>query len=154
MLVREVTESGEKERIARLVLEALPDWFGIAESRENYIRECADLVFFAAFDEELPVGFVCLKETGKDTAELSVMGVRKEYHGKGIGTELFRKARERAVRSGYSFLQVKTVRMGEYPEYDDTNRFYISLGFREFEVFPSLWDENNPCQVYVMSIRP
>ena len=36
---------------------------------------------------------------------------------------------------------------------NDTNRFYLALGFREFEVFPMLWDEANPCQVYVMSLR-
>ena len=30
---------------------------------------------------------------------------------------------------------------------------YLALGFREFEVFPTLWDEWNPCQVYVMSLE-
>jgi hypothetical protein len=42
--------------------------------------------------------------------------------------------------------------MGRYREYDETNLFYMSLGFKEFEVIPDLWDENNPCQIYVMSI--
>jgi len=27
------------------------------------------------------------------------------------------------------------------------------MGFKEFEVFPSLWDEDNPCQIYVMSLK-
>ena len=80
------------------------------------------------------------------------MGVLKEFHRKGIGRELFRRAREEAVEQGYSFIQVKTVQMGKYKEYDRTNRFYLSLGFKEFEVFPTLWDERNPCQVYAMSI--
>ena len=53
---------------------------------------------------------------------------------------------------GYSFIQVKTVQMGKYKSYDDTNRFYISIGFKEFEVFPTLWDKWNPCQIYVMGI--
>jgi len=43
--------------------------------------------------------------------------------------------------------------MGRYDIYDDTNRFYLSLGFRELEVFPTLWDEGNPCQVYIMAIE-
>ena len=55
--------------------------------------------------------------------------------------------------NGYSFIQVKTVQMGKYEDYDNTNMFYLSLGFKEFEVFPTLWDEWNPCQVYVMSIK-
>lgn len=48
--------------------------------------------------------------------------------------------------------RLKTVKMGMYKDYDCTNRFYISLGFKEFEVLNSLWDENNPCQIYVMGI--
>ena len=81
------------------------------------------------------------------------MGVLQEYHRKGTGRALFEKAKEAAVRMGYSFMQVKTVQMGRYEDYDRTNRFYLSLGFKEFEVFPLLWDEWNPCQIYVMSLR-
>ncbi len=66
---------------------------------------------------------------------------------------LFATAKRRAKELGYSFLQVKTVQMGKYPEYDATNRFYLALGFCEFEVFPTLWDEWNPCQIYVMSLK-
>ena len=152
-MIREIQEPAEKQKITRTILEALPDWFGIEESREGYIKESANLPFFAAFDGEKPIGFLCLKETGKETVELCVMGVLQEYHRKGIGRALFEKAKEAAVRMGYSFMQVKTVQMGRYEDYDRTNRFYLSLGFKEFEVFPLLWDEWNPCQIYVMSLR-
>ena len=153
MDIRTVTGAVEKQRITRLILEALPDWFGIPESRENYIRECAGLPYFAAFDGDRPIGFICLKETGKDTVELCVMGVLQEYHRQGVGRQLFSKAKETAKQLGYSFLQVKTVQMGKYDDYDATNRFYLSLGFKEFEVFPLLWDEWNPCQVYIMYLK-
>lgn len=147
-----VEEVTEKQRISRTILEALPDWFGIPESREQYIKESEGQPFFAAYDSEKPIGFLCLKKTGKDTVELSVMGVLKEHHRKGVGRKLFERARDMAKRSGYSFIQVKTVQMGRYADYDATNRFYLSLGFKEFEVFPTLWDEWNPCQVYVMAL--
>ena len=153
MRIKEITGSTKKELIARSILEDLTDWFGIPESREAYIQECGCQQLFAAYDEDFPIGFICLKETGKDTAELSVLGVLKEYHRKGVGRELFFKAKEAATRKGYSFLQVKTVKMGVYKDYDDTNRFYLALGFKEFEVIPSLWDKNNPCQIYVMSLK-
>lgn len=152
MTIKEVTDPVEKQSIVRLVLEALPDWFAIPESREAYIRESKNQLLHAAYDEGHPVGFICLKETGKDTVELSVLGVLKEYHRQGIGRDLFLKAKAAAVGEGYSFLQVKTVKMGVYEDYDNTNRFYLALGFKEFEVFPLLWDENNPCQIYVMSL--
>ena len=152
-MIRTVDDASEKRRIAREILEALPEWFGISEARENYILESADETMVASFDRDTPNGFLCLKETGKDTVELAVMGVRKEYHRKGIGTKLFEAAKEIAVERGYAFLQVKTVQMGRYEEYDRTNRFYLALGFKEFEVFPTLWDAHNPCQIYVMSIE-
>ena len=34
-----------------------------------------------------------------------------------------------------------------------TNFFYVACGFKELEVFPLYWDEANPCQVYVMSLK-
>ena len=108
--------------------------------------------FFCAYDGNRAVGFLYLKETGRHTLELAVMGVLQTYHRQGIGKMLFTEARIEAKRLGYSFLQVKTVQMGRYAIYDDTNRFYISMGFKELEVFPSLWDACNPCQVYIMAI--
>ena len=81
------------------------------------------------------------------------MGVLKPYHRQGVGRALFAEAKKRASLNGYSFIQVKTVQMGCYDEYDRTNLFYKSLGFKEFEVFPTLWDEANPCQIYVMGIK-
>ena len=152
-MLQTIIDTAEKRKIARRILEALPEWFGIPEARENYIRESADEIMVASFDNDTPNGFLCLKETGRETVELAVMGVLKEYHRKGIGTKLFEAAKQIAVERGYSFMQVKTVQMGRYAEYDRTNRFYLALGFKEFEVIPTLWDECNPCQIYVMSLR-
>ena len=153
LMIRTVNDSADKCTIARLILESLTDWFGIPEARENYIRESAGEFMIASFENGTPNGFLCLKETGKDTVEIAVMGVLKEYHRKGIGTRLFEAAMRIAAEQGFSFLQVKTVQMGRYEEYDRTNLFYQSCGFKEFEVFPSLWDEHNPCQIYVRSVR-
>ena len=151
-MIQQIYDKNEKRQIARHVLEALTDWFGVSESREKYIEDSADLMFFAAIEDSAPVGFLCLKETGKDTVELAVMGVLKEYHRHGVGRGLVDAAKNSAREKGYSFLQVKTVQMGKYEDYDQTNLFYQSMGFKEFEVFPMLWDEANPCQVYVMAL--
>jgi len=152
MEIRQITDDSKKQNVTRLVLEALPEWFGIPEAREKYIAESINQIFFCAFESDKPVGFLYLKETGKDTVELYVMGVLREFHRKGIGRELFTRAKETASEHGYSFIQVKTVQIGKYEEYDRTNKFYLSLGFKEFEVFPTLWDEWNPCQIYIMSL--
>ena len=152
MRIQMLDDRQEKQRVARVILEALLEWFGIPEARENYIRESVDEIMLVSSEGGEPDGFLCLKETGRDTLELAVMGVLKEYHRQGVGTALVQAAKRIARERGYSFLQVKTVQMGRYPEYDATNRFYLSLGFKEFEVFPTLWDEWNPCQIYVMSV--
>ena len=152
MNIVEIKEALEKKNIARYILEKLPDWFAIPEAREEYIQDSVDKLFFCAYKGDNPVGFLYLKQTGKDTVELAVMGVLKEYHRKGIGKALFESAKKVICEMGYSFIQVKTVQMGRYEDYDKTNRFYIALGFKEFEVFPTLWDENNPCQIYVMGV--
>ena len=153
MKIEQIEHADTKQTIARQILETLPEWFGLEDARESYIRESAGQTFFAAFDAERAVGFLCLKETGRDTLELSVMGVLKAYHRRGIGKALVVSGKTFATESGYSFLQVKTVQMGRYEVYDRTNRFYLSLGFKELEVFPTLWDAWNPCQVYILSLQ-
>lgn len=151
MLVR-IIDKNEKQKIAKQILEALPEWFEVEEGREEYIAGCVDWIFIADKEDDSYAGFLCLKETGNATVELAVMGVRKDYHRKGIGKQLVEKAKEIAREEGYSFMQVKTVQLGKYEDYDKTNLFYIACGFKEFEVFPLLWDEANPCQIYVMAL--
>lgn len=152
MIIKHINCDEMKESITKCILEQLPEWFGIPEAVEAYISDSSGKPFFCAFDGHKPVGFLYLKETGRHTVELAVMGVLREHHRQGIGRKLFEEAAEKAREMGYSFMQVKTVQMGRYDIYDDTNRFYLSLGFRELEVFPALWDERNPCQIYIMSI--
>ena len=152
-MIRFIDDKDEKRKISREVLEALKEWFEVDESREQFIRESADQPFWAAFEKDVPAGFLCLKETGKETMELAVMGVKKEFHRHGVGRRLFAASKDYAAMKGYSFIQVKTVESGMYPDYDITNEFYKSLGFKEFEVFKEYWDEANPCQIYVMSLK-
>lgn len=152
MKIIQLTNEEEKKHVTQMILEALPEWFGIPESREEYINESVNKIFFCAYDNNRPVGFLYFKETGNATIELHVMGILKEFHRHGIGRKLFENAKKAATEAGYSFMQVKTVQMGKYKEYDKTNQFYISLGFKEFEVFPTLWDEWNPCQIYLMAL--
>ncbi len=151
--VKMIEAPGERERIARTVLEALTDWFGVAEAREAYIRDSRDLICFAAYADSQPVGFLCLKETGRETVELAVMGVLEEHHRHGVGRTLVQAAKSHAIELGYALMQVKTVAMGRYADYDETNRFYQAMGFMELEVIPAVWGEKNPCQIYVMPLN-
>jgi GNAT superfamily N-acetyltransferase len=152
MEIIEIKDDEKKKEISRTILESLTEWFEVTESREGYISDSPGKIFFAAYDGEKLVGFLYLKETGDATMELAVMGVLKEFHSQGVGRKLFESARKAAADAGYSFIQVKTVKMGMYEDYDRTNRAYIAWGFKEFEVFPEYWDAANPCQIYVMAL--
>lgn len=151
-MVRFITDKKEKEEIATLILNQLPEWFGIPESTQEYISNSREMPFWAYIEEE-PIGFIVLKETSKYTAEIYVMGVLKKNHQNGIGTALFQEFRDYAKENGYEYLQVKTVQKGHYEEYDITNCFYEKMGFRELECLPTLWDEWNPCQIYIRTVR-
>lgn len=148
-MIRPICDPAEKEAIAAAILQALPEWFGLPDSTAEYIVQSRSMPFWAAFQGETAVGFAALKETSPDTGEIYVMGVRPDCHRAGVGKALFQALETGARERGYSYLQVKTVRMGAYECYDRTNRFYQAMGFKELECFPALWDPWNPCQVYV-----
>ena len=151
-MVQFITDKKEKEEIGRAILTQLPEWFGLPDSTNEYITQSKEMPFFTYFENETPVGFITLKETSKFSAEIYVMGVLKEYHRKRIGYQLWEVFLQYAKENGYEYVQVKTVKKGCYKEYDITNAFYEKLGFRELECLPTLWDEWNPCQIYVKYI--
>lgn len=151
-MIVSVSDPKEKERISTLILNGLPEWFGLPDSTQSYIQNSRSMPFWAFVEESQPKGFIALKETSASSAELYVMGVLKERHRRGIGTALWDSFLCYAREKGYEYVQVKTVQMGHYAEYDKTNLFYQHLGFKELEVLPTLWDPWNPCQIYVKYI--
>lgn len=148
-----VENPAEKAEISAHILHALPDWFGLPDSTQKYIDDSRNMPFFAAVREGQAVGFAALKETSPCAGEIYVMGVLPEYHRSGIGQQLFAAIRAEAIARGYRLLQVKTVQTGHYEEYDRTNAFYRRMGFLPLECLPTLWDEWNPCQVYVLPLQ-
>ncbi|HHX23572.1 MAG: GNAT family N-acetyltransferase [Clostridia bacterium] len=153
MVIKEIKDEQEKKEISRSVLESLPNWFGIQEATENYIRESSKMPFFVALDESKVLGFVAIKENTPYTAEVYVMGVIPDSHNQGIGTSLMNKIVQWAKEKGYEFLQVKTLDES-HPDkyYAKTRRFYTSVGFRPLECLPELWGRDNPCLIMIRHI--
>lgn len=147
--IKEIEEKLEKEKIAREVLNDLPEWFGMPESTENYIRDSQDKPCLACYINCEIGGFIVLNATSKDCADIFVMGIKKKFHRLGVGSVLNEEYESMARKLGYTYSQVKTVKMGHYKEYDITNKFYLAMGYKELECFPTLWDEWNPCQIYI-----
>ena len=147
--IKEVIDKKEKEEISKEVLYDLPEWFGLPESTENYIIDSQDKPLLACYVNDEVAGYIVLNATSKDCADIFVMGVKKKFHRMGIGLKLNNAFESLAKKLGYTYSQVKTVKTGCYKEYDITNKFYIAMGYKELECFPTLWDEWNPCQIYI-----
>ena len=150
MTVVEVEDPGERSRIAELVLRELPEWFGIDEATQSYIDAAATLTTFAVGD----AGFLCLKRHFPETAEIFVLGVRRDAHRQGIGRSLVRAAEAWCAANGVDYLQVKTLaHTKDDANYARTRAFYDAVGFTPLEIFPELWDPRNPALQLVKRVE-
>ena len=144
--IREVNDPNEKSSLCERILRALPDWFGNEAPIVDYTQKVQGMPFFAACDGEHAVGFVALKVHNPYTCEVCVMGVLSGYHRQGAGRALIGRCVDYCRENGHEFLTVKTLDSSREDEgYARTREFYHAMGFRPLEVFPLLWDANNPC---------
>lgn len=141
----------EKKAIRHILL-ALPEWFGLPDSLEDYVKESRELPVLGCYDAENLLGFITLKPTSKETIELYVLGVLPNYHRQGIGKRMIKEAVTYAKAHGYTYMQVKTLApQAKDDSYLKTYAFYRSLQFMDVEVLP-LWDEWNPCLLMICKI--
>ena len=151
-VIEEVKSEDQKMAVVAEILRDLPEWFGIPESTQAYIEGAKDLRVWATYQESDVVGFISLSYSSEDCAEIDCLGMKKSFQGQGIGRELITTIEREAVKQ-VDYLQVKTVAEGSNKDYDRTNVFYRSLGFKKLEIFPQLWDLKNPCQILIKKIN-
>lgn len=128
------------------ILRALPDWFGIEEATRQYVADTAVLPTFLAISNNQTIGFLTLKQHTPYAAEVHVMGILSAWHRQGVGRALLAASEAHLREIGVEFLQVKTL-SAKHPDdgYGRTRQFYLAMGFRPLEEFPTLWGEANPC---------
>jgi len=149
--IMEIYSPEEKSTICEKTLRALPEWFGNRAAIVDYTAQVRDMPFYTALIHGQEAGFVAVKKHNEYTAEVCVMGVRKEFHRQGIGRMLIERTIELCRERGIEFVTVKTLDASrEDAGYANTRRFYYSMGFRPLEVFPKHWDEANPCLFMAM----
>ena len=141
MNVRAIEDPGARSDLCRSVLEELPEWFGIAESVRQYVREVAELPTFAVGRD----AFLSLKLHTEAAAEIYVMGVRPDKQGHGAGSALVHAVEAFLRARGVEYLQVKTLGPSHpSTHYAKTRRFYEARGFRPLEELTGVWNEENP----------
>lgn len=146
-------DSEEKSRIAGVILQQLPQWFGILEAIDWYVEASQHLPMLVAYANQTPVGFLCLDETSSQTMEIIVMGILPQFHRQGIGRQLILEAQAWLKVQSYTYLQVKTL-ADSHPDvnYALTRHFYHSMGFVDVEVFEKLWGTENPALQMILKV--
>ena len=138
-----------EERACETILRSLPEWFGIEEAIVRYV---GDLGWAETYVTEVTgqiVGFLALRQHNPYCAEIHVMAVLGEHHGRGVGRLLIDHAETVLRCRSVEYLQVKTLGPSRPNEpYASTREFYMHFGFRPLEE-TSLWGPVNPCLIMV-----
>ncbi|MBI4558669.1 MAG: GNAT family N-acetyltransferase [Candidatus Hydrogenedentes bacterium] len=128
---RPIQEQDYREILA--VAEALPEWFD-ADARGRAIP--ADLRHqhgFVALSGGQVVGFITLF-LAEGRLNIGWLGVRPDFHRKGIGSRLLDCAEEFAKHHGLTEIATYTLGDGvDYKPYEATRRFYFSRGFKTYQ---------------------
>jgi len=128
------------------ILRSLPKWFGIESTLLEYIERIEELPTVLAMHEDQAIGFMSVEQHFPSSSELHVLGIRPEWHRKGVGRRLLEAAEAHARRTGARFLQVKTLSpRRECPYYSRTRLWYQAMGFTPLTELLTLWDEDTPC---------
>ena len=136
------------------ILRSLPQWFGMESALAQYMMDIETMPTFAANVQETVVGFLTVKQHNEHAAELYVMGIRPEFHRRGIGRRLVGRAEAYLKQNGVEFLQMKALGPSRRNEaYERTRTFYAALGFRSLEEFKHLWSSENPCLIMVKYLK-
>ena len=130
------------------ILKALPEWFGIPASNEEYIRNLPWLTTFVARLRGVVVGFVALEQQFPESAENHVLAVHPDHHRQGIGRALLAHSERWLCSRGVEMLHVKTLGPSDpYPPYANTRAFYAAWGFRPLFETTALWGPENPALI-------
>ena len=153
MKIFKINEKSTKQKIAKDILNSLPEWFGIESAILEYVDAVADLDFFAASDDKEFIGFITVKFLFNNVANLHVLGIKEKYHNKGIGTKLFNEAEKLAKEFKCEYITVYTLSPSARSEpYLKTIKFYKSLGFTSLYESNRIWDKHNPFLLMVKYI--
>lgn len=152
MKIEILDDPNEKSRTCERILRALPEWFAIEASLLQYVEDVKTRETWVAYDRQA-VGFLSVTRHFPESAEIHVMGVLPEHHGRKIGSHLVQAVAEKLAADGARFLTVKTLSEARVDaNYARTRAFYLATGFSPVEEFKTLWSPGNPCLFLVKTL--
>ncbi len=98
------------------------------------------VTFFAAWEDESPVGIGALLELDRDSGEIKSMHTAEAARGRGVARRLLTHIVAEAERRGYRSLSLET---GSEAAYDAARQLYLSHGFRPCPPFAGYQPDPN-----------
>lgn len=139
------------------VLGQLPDYF-TPDTHDQLRRGFEAAEAWVAVDAgDGVVGFVVVERRFEATAEITFAAVRRDHHGRGLGTALVDRALGALARDGVAVVEVKTLDASAgYPPYEATRAFWARRGFRQIDRIDPLpgWPPGNPAALYAAALAP
>ena len=127
----------------RTLLGALPTWFGIPESNDEYVAFVEANPSWTAISGDGTVVGLLAPARHAQSAEIHLIAVHPEWHRRGVGRLLVEAFERAAIADGVPLAQVKTLGPSHPDEgYAHTRRFYEAMGYLQLEEFHDLWPEN------------
>ena len=152
--IREIGDNNKKTEYTNLILRKSPEWFGNEKGIQEYVNSVHKFPYWAAFDNDNCIGFFSLKIHYNRTGDIYVCCVDPNYHGKGIGTLLYKELEKYCVKSNCEYIIVKTLsEIAQYKPYLKTIEFYKKIGFKELLTLTEMWDEQNPCLIMIKNLK-
>ena len=133
------------------IFERLPDWFGLANANQGYLRGLSELPSFVAEQNDRVVAFASLRFHDPASAELELIAVDRPFHRQGIGgTMLAHLEEELRKRGGVRLFHVKTRGPSQPDEgYERTRHFYLAHDFIPLFETEALWGPQDPALILV-----
>lgn len=153
MNILKIDNENRKKEIALEILHSLPNWFEFEDSILEYAENSRKMLFLAAYENDIPIGFLSIKRTSTYCSEVYVMGILESFHRHGIGRILVQEAEDYCKEQGIEYMQVKTLDSSNADtSYAKTRAFYEGIGFRPMECIVQIWGDENPCLIMVKSL--
>jgi ribosomal protein S18 acetylase RimI-like enzyme len=145
----QIVSRRDPESVERL-LRLLPDWFGIEESVDEYIRDAESKpTYLAVTSRGEVVGALLVARHFAGAAEMHLLAVDPEHHRTGVGRALVERFERDMRDDGVHLLEVKTQGPSRLDEhYAATLAFYLAMGYEPLEELHGYWPEN-PCLILV-----
>ncbi len=134
----EELNSDTAEKTCRAIIATLPEWFGIPEANERYALGVKDRISFGILINGQYVGMIAIETPFPNNANIYWMGIAKDYHRKGMGSALLKRAEKYCYENHFQSWTVETLSPKEKDaNYLNTYSFYIKAGFSPlFELHP------------------